>query len=167
MQPKQELSQDMSSRIAVIRIRGICKIKGKIEDTLRMMRLFKKNHCAIIKNDAISQGMLQKVKDYVTWGELNEDTMKLLLEKRGRIMGNKPLHESWIKDKTTMSTNDFIKAYFDMKTELKHIPGFKPYFRLSPPKRGFERKGIKKPYSMGGVLGYRKDHINELIQRMI
>ena len=53
----------MSNRIAVIRIRGICKIKGKTEDTLRMMRLFKKNHCAVVKNDKSTQGMLQKVKD--------------------------------------------------------------------------------------------------------
>ncbi len=156
-----------TNRIAVIRIRGTSKLKGTVEDTLKMMRLFKKNHCAIIKNDAISQGMLQKVKDYVTWGEVSEETIKLLLQKRGRIVGNKPLQEAWIKEKTKMSLDEFAKAYTDLKVELKTIPGIKPYFRLTPPVKGFERKGIKKPYSMGGVLGYRKDHINDLIKRMI
>jgi large subunit ribosomal protein L30 len=33
--------------------------------------------------------------------------------------------------------------------------------------KGFERGGIKKPFSMGGSLGYRKNKINELIRRMI
>ena len=132
-----------------------------------MMRLFKKNHCAILKNDAVTQGMLQKVKDYITWGEVSEETIKLLLQKRGRIVGNKPLQEAWVKEKTKMSLDEFAKAYMDLKAELKTIPGIKPYFRLTPPVKGFERKGIKKPYSMGGVLGYRKDHINDLIKRMI
>ena len=33
--------------------------------------------------------------------------------------------------------------------------------------RLFERKGIKTPYSIGGVLGFRGDKIGELILRMI
>jgi len=43
----------------------------------------------------------------------------------------------------------------------------KLFFKLCPPVHGFERKGIKKPFSMGGVLGYRKEKINELIKRMV
>ncbi len=40
-------------------------------------------------------------------------------------------------------------------------------FRLHPPKKGWERKGIKKPLKQGGALGYRGEKINELIKRMI
>jgi large subunit ribosomal protein L30 len=40
-------------------------------------------------------------------------------------------------------------------------------FKLSPPRKGYGRKGIKKAYSISGALGNRKDDINELIQRMI
>jgi large subunit ribosomal protein L30 len=39
-------------------------------------------------------------------------------------------------------------------------------YRLSPPKGGFERKGIKNPYSIGGALGER-DNMDALIKRMI
>ena len=39
-------------------------------------------------------------------------------------------------------------------------------FRLHPPKKGWERKGIKKPYNSGGALGYRGVEINSLIKRM-
>ena len=139
----------------------------KTEATMRMLRLFKKNHCSIVKNSKQVIGMIQKIKDYVTWGELDEGTMRLLLEKRGRIIGNKPLQESWFKTKAKMDYDSFIKDYFELKTELKNIAGIKPYFRLKPPEHGFERKGIKQPYSMGGALGYRKDKINELIRRML
>jgi large subunit ribosomal protein L30 len=40
-------------------------------------------------------------------------------------------------------------------------------FALAPPKHGFERKGIKMPYSIGGALGYRAEKINDLIKKMI
>ena len=43
----------------------------------------------------------------------------------------------------------------------------KPFFRLHPPRKGFERKGIKVPFKLGGVLGYRGKEINTLIQRMV
>ncbi len=38
---------------------------------------------------------------------------------------------------------------------------------LHPPRGGFERKGIKTPYSRGGVYGNRADKINELAEKMI
>lgn len=40
------------------------------------------------------------------------------------------------------------------------------YF-LAPPVGGFERKGIKKSYTVGGALGDRKEAINALLARMI
>ena len=43
----------------------------------------------------------------------------------------------------------------------------KPFFRLHPPRKGFERKGIKMPFKLGGVLGPRGDKINNLIKKMI
>ena len=43
--------------------------------------------------------------------------------------------------------------------------GEQPY-RLHPPKGGFERKGIKMPFSKGGVTGYRGSEIVDLVRRM-
>ncbi len=42
----------------------------------------------------------------------------------------------------------------------------KPFFRLHPPRRGFERRGVKKGFGEGGVLGERSS-MDELIKRMI
>jgi|SRR3989344_4129895 len=154
-------------KIAIIRVRGTIGIKKEIEDTMKMLRLYKKNTCVVLNNTQSCAGMLKKIKDYVTWGDINEPTIKLLLIKRGKLPGNKPLIEEYVKEKTKLTINDFVKEFISGKKQLKDIPGFKPFFRLKPPEKGFERKGIKKPFSLGGSLGYRKDKINELIHRMI
>ena len=62
---------------------------------------------------------------------------------------------------------EFAKAFMSFDAELKEIHELKPIFRLRPPKKGYEREGIKKPFSVGGALGYRKDKINELLEKMI
>lgn len=54
------------------------------------------------------------------------------------------------------------------KALVKRKDSKKPnLFRLAPPKGGFERKGIKSPFTKGGVLGYRGDKINNLIKKML
>ena len=39
--------------------------------------------------------------------------------------------------------------------------------RLAPPRKGYERKGIKIAFGQGGALGDRKEKINELVKRMM
>lgn len=157
----------MKKRIAIIRIRGKVKVRKEIEDTMKMLRLLRTNSCVVVTNTESIQGMIEKVKDYVTWGEIDEETFKQLLKERGRIVGNKRLNEDYLKDKVKVGFDDFVKEFFEFKRELKDIPGVKLLFRLNPPNQGFDKRGIKQPFSLGGALGYRKDKINDLIKRMI
>lgn len=157
----------MDKRIAIIRIKGKVGIKKDIKDTFNLLRLYKKNTCVIISNSPSNIGMIQKLDNYTTWGEIDEETFKNLLKKRGKIARKEQLTEEYIKEKINLSLDQFSKEFINFKKELKDIPGFKPFFRLRPPTKGFEPKGIKKPYSMGGVLGYRKNAINDLIKNMI
>ncbi len=39
--------------------------------------------------------------------------------------------------------------------------------KLSPPRKGYGRKGIKMPFKLGGAYGNRKEKINDLLTRMI
>ncbi len=153
--------------IAIVRIRGRVKVKKEIEDTMRMLRLFNKHGCIIVKGTESISGMIMKIKDYVTWGEVDEKTVKTLLEKRGRLAGKNKLSESYLKEKLKIGFDDFVKEFFEFKKSFKDIPGLKLFFKLKPPEGGFERKGIKKDFSVGGVLGYRGNKINDLIIRMI
>ena len=116
-------------KIAIIRIRGIIGINEDIRRTLRMFNIHRKHYCSIVPKTDAYLGMAKKVKDFTTFGIIDAETEKLLIEKRGEEG--------------------------------------KKFFRLCPPKGGFERKGIKTPFALGGALGNRKDKINDLIRRMI
>ncbi|MCD6576360.1 MAG: 50S ribosomal protein L30 [Nanoarchaeota archaeon] len=153
--------------IAVIRIKGKVNVKKEVEKTLQLLRLYRKHHCTIMPNRKEIIGMLKKVDRYITWGEIDENILKQLLEKRGRLPGNKKLTQEYIKEKTGKNVEDVAKEIVDGKMTLKDIPGLKQFFRLKPPTKGFERKGMKKPFSLGGVFGYRGKNINSLLERMI
>lgn len=141
--------------LAVIRIRGSVGMKKDIKDTLVMLRLQRKNHCIVLNETAPIRGMLQKSKDYITWGEISDDILKALIKKRGRKSGDIKL-----KEEETEKIFSELKAGKKIK-DLK----IKPVFRLTPPSGGF-RKSIKQHYP-NGEIGYRKDKINELLLKMI
>ncbi|MEM4336742.1 MAG: uL30 family ribosomal protein [Candidatus Woesearchaeota archaeon] len=72
------------NKIAVIRIAGRVRLSKEIESTLELLNLKKKFSCVIVENTKTNLGMIKKVKDYVTYGEVNEETIKLLNEKRSK-----------------------------------------------------------------------------------
>lgn len=83
--PTKEVKEkkiDIKTLIAAVRVRGETGIRHDIKDTLRMLKLYKKNFCSIIENTPSNQGMLDKVKDYITYGNIDEATLKELIEKR-------------------------------------------------------------------------------------
>ena len=151
---------------AVIRVRGRTGVRRDIEDTLKMLNLTRINHCTIIPETPSYKGMLQKVTDYVTWGEINKDVLVKLIKTRGRLWGDKKITDNYIKDKTGYKNIDkFAEAMIEGKTLYKDIPDVNPVFRLHPPIHGWEK--TKRHFKEGGALGYRGDKINDLILRML
>lgn len=138
---------------AVVRVRGVVKARKEIGDTLSLLRLRRKMHCVLLKDDKSLKGMLNAVKDYVTWGEVSDEVLKNLILKRGRKEGDKKL-----TDKEVPEVFEKIKQNYDFN-------GIKKIFRLTPPSKGF-RKSIKQHYP-NGELGYRGEEINKLLKRMI
>ncbi len=151
--------------IAAVRLRGKVNIPRKVKDALKMLRLEKPNSCIVVPENPVYEGMLEKVKDYVTYGVIDKDTFVELLKKRGRIEGDKPLTEDFLKRATKFS--DFLKfadAISDEKIKIKDIKGLKPVFRLNPPRKGM--KSIRLPYPKGD-LGFRKENMSEFLKRMM
>lgn len=72
-------------KIAAIRLRGKFNIKQEIEDTLTLLGLKRKNTCVILEANKYNLGMLKKAKDYITYGEISEDILRKLLEKKKPI----------------------------------------------------------------------------------
>ena len=42
--------------------------------------------------------MLQKAKDYITWGEADKELVETMLRERGRLVGDKPLTDDVVKE---------------------------------------------------------------------
>ncbi|RLF42046.1 MAG: 50S ribosomal protein L30 [Thermoplasmata archaeon] len=151
---------------AVIRVRGTIHVKPKIKKTLQLLRLNRVNHCVLLDENKVNKGMLQVAKDYVTWGEINRDMLIKLLRNRGKLKGDKPLTDEYLKSSTSYKDiSSLADAILEGKIKYKDIPDIKPLFRLHPPKKGYE--GIKRSYRNKGALGYRGEDVNDLLERMV
>lgn len=152
--------------LAVVRVRGTVNINRDTKDALRMLHLTRANHCTIIPEDARWRGTLLKVKDYVTWGQVDEPTVFDLLQKRARLEGDKPLTEQYLTKNTQFkSLKALAEAIARGRASLRDVEGLKPLFRLAPPRKGFEH--VVRDYATGGTLGDRGAKINALIRRML
>lgn len=150
------------TKLAVVRVRGGIGLRKEVKDTLRMLGLTRVNHCVIIEDSPSYKGMLQKVKDAITWGEISPETLEHLLRKRGRLLGDKRLTDEFVSSNTEFkSIGEFSRALLEGRAKIEDLPGLKKVFRLHPPKGGYGR--IKRPIKDGGALGYRGSKINDLI----
>ena len=152
-----------------VRVRGAIGMRGKILDTLSMLRMNKVNHGVLIWGEKSFIGMLNKCKDYIAYGEIDEKALVRLLRVRGKVEGQKTLTDEHIKNLTEYKDiKEFAKALLDGKIQYreKDIFKIKPVFRLHPPRKG-HRGTIKKHYGEGGTLGNVGDYINIIIHKMI
>jgi len=129
--------------IVVIRIAGKVGIERAKARTLETLGLKKKYSCVLIPEDEVPR--LNTVKDKVTFGKIDEETLNELLLKRAKkdIKNEKELAEIKKSEK-------FCKEIGTMA--------------LHPPRRGF-RKSTKLVFP-AGILG-NNPKINELIKRML
>jgi large subunit ribosomal protein L30 len=148
---------------AIVRLRGEVNLRPGAKSTLEMLRIHSVNHCIVVKEDAHYRGMIQKVKDYVAWGKIDDDTLAFLLEKRGRLSGNRRLTEQFLKENTSYgSFKELACAVSSGAVSLKDLE-IKPIFRLHPARKGL--RTIKKTAQQGGDLGFRTD-LADLIRKM-
>lgn len=153
--------------LAIIRVRGSADVPPDVEATLKLLRLNKRYHAVIYPDTEGIRGMLKVVKDWVTWGEIDRETLKDLIRSRGRLCGGKPISEEALRKVFGVGSYDELADMLLSGKIMWHkIKDVKPVFRLHPPKGGF-KGSVKRPHGAGGELGYRGGGINELIRRMI
>ena len=149
----EETNQTQGNKLAVVLVRGLVGVKRTVKDTINMINLTKVNQCVIIDANPINIGMLKKAKDYITWGEIDDKSFQELVEKRGREFKGS---EQDLNGKYT------YRKFFEFNGKK-----YKKTFCLNPPRKSFGRKGVKKPFSMGGALGNRGKEMVDLIKRML
>lgn len=151
---------------AVVRIRGSVGVDIRLKDTLRLLSLTRVNHLVLLAENTSTKKMIEKVQGYLTYGEVDEKVVEALLTKRARLPGNKKLTAEFLKEHGFKSFKELGNALMSGKKSLKDLQ-IKKVFRLSPPRKGFERKGIKRSFKEGGSLGYRGKEINKIVMKMV
>ena len=152
--------------VAVVRIRGHAKIRHDAVRTMNILKLNRVNHCVVLPQSATTKGMLQNVKDYVTWGEMSHEALARMLFQKGETLGGGRLTDAYVKDNSKYtSILSLAKAIDKGEASLSDVKGLKPVIRLPPPRHGYEN--TKRPYADGGSLGDRGAEIEKLIDRML
>jgi large subunit ribosomal protein L30 len=81
---KSVIPNDSERMFAVVLVRGMIRARHDVKQTLISLRLHRKNACIVRKDTPQFRGMLTRAKDYITWGEIDNETYKLLMQKRGQ-----------------------------------------------------------------------------------
>ncbi|MBD3304693.1 hypothetical protein GF343_06150 [Candidatus Woesearchaeota archaeon] len=79
------------SKIAVIRIKGPLQTTAPVKNTMAMLNLNKKFNCVVVEDTPAYKGMLKKVEHLVAWGEVTDETVKMLEKrKKGKYFALNP-----------------------------------------------------------------------------
>ncbi|MBU1915471.1 MAG: 50S ribosomal protein L30, partial [Candidatus Thermoplasmatota archaeon] len=124
--------------IAIVRIRGHAKIQHRAVKTMDMMKLTRPNHCVLLPENSTTKGMLQVVKDFVTWGEVGHETIARMLFQRGEVIGGGKLTDAYVKENSKYpSILSLAKAMEKGEAKVSDVKGLKPVIRLPPPRKGY------------------------------
>jgi large subunit ribosomal protein L30 len=83
MEIGQRNKMAQGKQLAVVLVRGLQSSAQEVKDTLKMLNILRRNVCVIIPATPSFIGMINKVRNYITYGEVSEETVKLLKEKKG------------------------------------------------------------------------------------
>ena len=155
----------MANAYLVVRIKGQADVPHWATTTMTLLKLDKKYRATILPAKDNTLGMLNKVKHYISWIELDADLAKELLDKKARKSGYQKITPEDLKELGFNTVEDLAKALSEGTATLSKLKPLKPWFALSPPKHGFKRS-TKKLYGQKGVLGSNKE-LGTIVRRMI
>jgi len=139
--------------ILAIRISGLVEIQKRVQETLFRLRMRRKYSAVLLKPTTENIKLLRKVRDHIAYGDIDKDTLTLLIQKRA-IQKNKA------------KKIDLEKIVEQIEKKDSKSWEIKPFFRLHPPRGGIDSKnhfGTSKK----AVLGDNKEKINLLVRRML
>ena len=145
-------------RIAIIRLKGKRGITPTVKATYESLSLNRLYTCVLVPDNEGYRGMIQQCKDSVSYGPVDEQTILMLLSRRGRSRDGKKLSESMNPEAVAKLAKEMASSG---KPTSQHA--ILPFFNLAPPRGGFDG-GSKKAYTPG-PLG-KNAKIGELLARM-
>lgn len=73
--------------LAAVLIRGKIGARHDVVRAMDVLRLGRQHICVVIPDTPGNRGLLDKCKDFITYGSITEETIKELKEKRGSLKG--------------------------------------------------------------------------------
>lgn len=144
--------------IAVIRLKGKYAISPTVRSTLKSLSLTRLHTCTLLPANEGTLGMVRACKDAVSFGEVDEEAIGLLLSRRGTTRDGRKLSASMAPDGIARLAKEIAGSGKQLSSH-----SILPVFFLSPPRGGFG--GSKKSHAPFGPLG-KNSAIGGLIARM-
>jgi len=151
-----------------IRIDGAPNVRHPEELTLNALRMKSKYSAVLLRDNPSVKGMLQRIKDHVTWAEAKKEDIELLLSSRASTAEGLGLTSEFVKKNSGLAgVSELVSGLYSGKLTLAKLRemGITPYFRLHPPRGGFP-KSSKRPFTDSGELGFRKEGLHRLLTKM-
>ena len=155
----------MVNAYLVVRIKGQADVPHWATHTMTLLKLDKKYRATILPIKENTLGMLNKVKHYVSWTEIDSTLAKELIDKKARKSGYQKVTSDDLKELGFANSDELGTALSEGKATLSKLKPLKPWFALAPPRYGFKRS-TKKLYGQKGVLGQNKE-LGTLVRNMI
>ena len=155
----------MAKAFLVLRISGQADVPYWADTTMTLLKLEKKYRATIIPEKENTVGMLRKIQHYISWQEIDTETVKELLDKKARKSGYKKVTNEHITSIGFASIDELAASLAEGKTSLSKLKPLKPWFAMDPPRHGFKRS-TKKLYGQKGVLGHNKE-LSVIVKRMM
>jgi len=155
----------MAKAYLVVRIKGQADVPHWATTTMELLKLEKKYRATILPAKENTLGMLNKVRHYVSWIELDAGLAKELIDKKARKSGYQRVTADDLKELGFPSTDALATALSEGKATLSKLKPLKPWFALAPPRYGFKRS-TKTLYGQKGVLGENKE-LGNLVRNMM
>jgi|SRR3989338_5474615 len=89
---------------AIIRLRGMVKMRKEVLDTFRILSLDTINAMRVMEETPSNKGMLKKVEGFIAWGEVSEETLKKLGGKK--VINLKPPKGGFVSIKRKYPNGD-------------------------------------------------------------
>lgn len=155
----------MANAYLVVRIKGQADVPHWATTTMTLLKLDKKYRATILPAKDNTLGMLNKIKHYISWIELDADLAKDLLNSKARKSGYQKITSEDLKELGFSSVDELATALAEGKATLSKLKPLKPWFALAPPRHGFKRS-TKRLYGQKGILGLNKE-LGTIVRRMI
>ncbi|MCX8197149.1 MAG: uL30 family ribosomal protein [Candidatus Micrarchaeota archaeon] len=141
------------SVLAILRLKGKFSIPPKVKYSLECLNLRYLYSCTFVPNTQSFAGMAFACKDFVSFGEVEKDTIVHVLSKKGRHKDGKRISQA--------EAEKIAQELESGKTLSECM--VQPFVRLSPPKGGFGHR--KKPFPFGPKG--KNQQISQLLLRMV